>query len=188
MKNNYVLSFMDICTVGTLEDYYKESNGPYILAIQITKDLVDDKEYNWIKSLIDSINDFKKSNECQFMIVFNGYDSDAREVYEIPEITEYIYDLLEYDRTFLQYLCNESLKLIFMIYAHVTNSAQDNGQTQLIGLDSKKIIRLAVDGAFDILQKYHDVNMALNFLDKVTASTGFSTEIIKQKIKDKFCY
>lgn len=180
------ITLIDDCTVDILNDMYNTQNDAFVLVINITKDIVNTKHYDYMKSFIDSINLFDKRDECKFVLNFAGYDSDKREVYEIQEIKDYITTILSYDKTFLEYMVDESLQLIIIIYSYENNIATDNGASQNVGIDIRKTNELLINSSLDMIEKYNDPHKGLDFLNRVNRVINYNVDTLKNTIKKHF--
>ena len=80
-----------------------------LLFYSVSKREVTNKDYKRIINSLDILKDAGKEAKSKLFLVFDGYDNDKREIYEIPEIRDfvkYIYDKYKYLFYFLTTLDN----------------------------------------------------------------------------------
>ena len=80
-----------------------------LLVYSVSKREVMNKDYKRIISSLDILKKAGKESKRKLCLSFDGYDNDKREIYEIPEIREfvkYIYDNYKYLFYFLTLIDN----------------------------------------------------------------------------------
>lgn len=60
------------------------------MTTSISKREVEEKDFTHIDEFLEIVKQFKEASNGRVIITFSGYDKDPREVYEIPEIREYV--------------------------------------------------------------------------------------------------
>lgn len=86
----------------------------------VSKKEVINKDYKRIINSLDILKEAGKEAKSKLFLVFDGYDNDKREIYEIPEIRDfvkYIYENYKYLFYFLTTLNNNRS----IIYACISN-------------------------------------------------------------------
>ena len=91
-----------------------------LLFYSVSKREVTNKDYKRIINSLDILKEAGKEAKSKLFLVFDGYENDKREIYEIPEIRDfvkYIYDKYKYLFYFLTTLDNNRS----IIYACISN-------------------------------------------------------------------
>ena len=138
MDNNIVILdqenksylFTDYITNEEFEDFcMKHPDGKFV--ITVTKDLVDNKDYKNIHSYLRAIDECDISTNYEFYISFAGYDNDKRELYEIPEVREYLHNIAFYKPNATARLCLDTIRLIIISEGMVVIRTKSEDKTKV---------------------------------------------------------
>lgn len=90
--------------------------GGQILNINIRKREIVDKDISKISSIIDTLYGILDGKDLKekVQISFVDYENDSRELYQIPEIREFVHELLK-DSFVLFYMLTKNCRIIFFL-------------------------------------------------------------------------
>lgn len=95
------------------------------IEIEITREEVEDMNFDYIFSYINSIYKISEINKnifnMEFRLIFSGYENDDREMYEIIEVKHYIKYILVKETEFFAFLDKESKEAIIILLAFELN-------------------------------------------------------------------
>lgn len=81
--------FVDNMTPDILRVLYEE-NGASAFIIGITKEHIEENNYEYVESFVKSIESFEHGKDNKFIITTNAYDLDPRELFQIDEWVKYL--------------------------------------------------------------------------------------------------
>ena len=95
------------------------------IEIDITREEVENMNFDYILSYINSIYKVSENNkdifDVEFILMFSGYENDDREMYEIIEVKHYIKYILVKETEFFAFLDKESKESIIIFVAFEIN-------------------------------------------------------------------
>lgn len=95
------------------------------IEIDITREEVENMNFDYILSYINSIYKVSENNkdifDVEFSLMFSGYENDDREMYEIIEVKHYIKYILVKETEFFAFLDKESKESIIIFVAFEIN-------------------------------------------------------------------
>lgn len=95
------------------------------IEIDITREEVENMNFDYILSYINSIYKVSENNkdifDVEFSLMFSGYENDDREMYEIIEVKHYIKYILVKETEFFAFLDKESKEAIIILLAFELN-------------------------------------------------------------------
>lgn len=95
------------------------------IEIEITREEVENMNFDYILSYINSIYKVSENNkdifDVEFSLMFSGYENDDREMYEIIEVKHYIKYILVKEMEFFAFLDKESKEAIIILLAFELN-------------------------------------------------------------------
>ena len=74
---------------------YKDMNFFDLIIHSVNKSEVIHKDTNALNQILKSLRKDLIKSYCKTMIIFDGYDNDQREIYEIREIRDYVRKLFD---------------------------------------------------------------------------------------------
>ena len=89
------------------EENLKDINdvkNSYIIFFSVSKRELLNKDYTRIKNNIKILDDAGKFAKGKMLLTFDGFDFDKREIYEIPEIREYVKNIWDKDKHIFYFL------------------------------------------------------------------------------------
>lgn len=95
------------------------------IEIDITREEVENMNFDYILSYINSIYKVSENNkdifDVEFRLIFSGYENDDGEMYEIIEVKHYIKYILVKETEFFAFLDKESKEAIIILLAFELN-------------------------------------------------------------------
>lgn len=95
------------------------------IEIDITREEVENMNFDYILSYINSIYKVSENNkdifDVEFSLMFSEYENDDREMYEIIEVKHYIKYILVKETEFFAFLDKESKEAIIILLAFELN-------------------------------------------------------------------
>lgn len=95
------------------------------IEIDITREEVENMNFDYILSYINSIYKVSENNkdifDVEFSLMFSGYENDDREMYEIIEVKHYIKYILVKETEFFAFLDKESKESIIIFVSFEKN-------------------------------------------------------------------
>lgn len=93
------------------------------LIFSVSKKTVRRKDVKYHLNLFHKLDRNAKDYSNSVTLLFEGYDEDPREIYQIPEIREWVKLLLNKVPHLLYYLCDftESIKMMYLCVAKIKN-------------------------------------------------------------------
>lgn len=124
-------------TPGQIEDMFKDDS---ILMINDVRESVENLDMDYIYSWVDSLTKLDKSKEASIMFNISGYDKDTRELWEIPEVRDYVHKLLNEKPEFLWFL--DDMTFFILTYTAIISTQIGGGEAR-IAIDGDKATELS---------------------------------------------
>lgn len=140
MENKKETLFCDKMSPEILKDIY-EQNGASAIVIGIPYQYIKENNFAYVESFVTAIEGFEHGKEHGFILSTNAYDTDSRELFEIPEWVEYL-DRLVRKVPRLFYHLEAPSKLLIIQCLCSSKAVRLDGETINHSIDNKKLYDL----------------------------------------------
>lgn len=127
----------NLVTVDDLEKNYPENS---IIMCSDARINVENLDMEYIHSWVDALLQTEKAKTYKIIFTISGYDSDRRELWEIPEVRKYMDKLLNEKPEFLWFLQEKTACIL--CYSAKSSAPLGTGQVQ-IAIDMDRVVDLS---------------------------------------------
>lgn len=127
----------NLMTPEILESDYPE--GSHVILSDVREN-IENMNMDYIFSWVDSLTKVEKSKTFSIILHINGYDSDPRDLWEIPEVRRYAKRLIEEKPEILWFLDQKEV----LIFCYVSrDSSQMAGGVSRVAIIGEKVFELS---------------------------------------------
>ena len=160
------------------------ANGTVVFPI--SRQEIETKNFNRINQLIMTLNSVGINARGNILLSVSGYDDDAREIYQIPEIREYYQKILSLCPHMLYFLTNDCQNAACFLYCIFDIISEKNGDTKIqIHLDTRSGNRDINKALSDFCCRVRDTK-SISIEDILNSKDSFQENQITEDEEDEY--